>query len=824
MGGGSPTFGGPGGDQSLTGGAENWSGHLSHLVFINLLQPAGPGVRGLQRTLSDLGLSQLVTEPTHLHPTPTMLDLMITNLADSPRSAVVLPEPIADHQPVLLRAELRRQRPPPPPPVTRRRWERVDWDAMCLSFLLADWDPLYSAQTVDEKLAALMAVWDAVADEHCPMVTVRQRRPACPWLRDNPELMTAMEDRDEARRMWQRTRTPESRRTYQQLRNTVKCLLIRARRNFLCDSLVSDKQEFWSNIKRFSVQSAQGPASGDDSIRARADEFNEHFASVGPRIAAEVQRAAAPDSCGPRPPRVCSSALELCPATLPELSYAIRRMSSSRAIGIDGVPLLAVKKCFAVIGPHLLHVVNSSISTRTFPSAWKIARVVPIHKSGSQTDVNNFRPISILSVLSKVTEKVICTQLMSYLLDNALLSPCQYAYRPRHSTEDALIDAVEWISKVIDNGEVASMTTIDLSKAFDSVDHGVLLDKLEWYGVRSDWFRSYLMDRKQIVPGGSNMTLPLTHGVAQGSIVGPILFLIFINDLSSFLPHGRLLSYADDTQLLDHSPPDVISLSHLKNRVTESIRELENWFKSNSLKMNPNKTDFTLFGTKSSLQKASFFEITISDSVITPSPTLKVLGTTLDQSMTWESHISAVVRKCNAILLSLYKIRHHFTPEALVLLVQAHVFPHVLYCVSVWGGAAQCHLSRVQKVINFAARLVTGERRSARISPALESLGWPRIEEIVRRRDCEKVFSALHECDRPPALRALFVRRSQVSARETRSTAAGDLQLAKCHLSATQRTFSYRAARAWNALPPTVTAAQSRGELMRAVCQTLIVD
>ena len=455
--------------------------------------------------------------------------------------------------------------------------------------------------------------------------------------------------------------------------------------------------------------------------------------------------------------------------TLPELSNAIKCMSSSKAIGVDGVPLLAVKKCFAVIGPHLLNIVNSSITTCTFPSAWKIARVVPIHKSGDKTDLNNFRPISILSVLSKVTEKVVCMQLMSYLLDTHVLSPHQYAYRPRHSTEDALIDAAEWISKVVDNGEVASMTTIDLSKAFDSVDHGVLLDKLEWYGVRSDWFRSYLHGRKQTVPGGADLILPLTHGVAQGSIVGPILFLILINDLSAFLPHGRLLSYADDTQLLDRSPPDVISLSHLQSRVVDSMQQLQAWFQSNSLKMNPDKTNFILFGTKSSVDKASDFHITLPGSLIILSPTVEVLGITFDQCMTWEHHISVLVRKCNAILLSLYKIRHYFTPHALELLVQVHVFPHIVYCLSVWGGAAQCHLSRVQKVINFAARLVTGVRRSEHISPALKSLGWPDIGEMVRRRD--------------------------------RATAAGDLHLKRCRLSATQRTFAYRAARAWNALP-----------------------
>ena len=195
--------------------------------------------------------------------------------------------------------------------------------------------------------------------------------------------------------------------------------------------------------------------------------------------------------------------------------------------------------------------------------------------------------------------------------------------------------------------------------------------KLGWCGVLSTgWFRSYLSDRKQTVAGGSSF-LPLFHGVAQGSIVGPILFLIFINDLSSFLPHGRLLSYVDDTQLLDHPLPDPDSLSALRMRVEVSIQHLQNWFQVNGLKMNPDKTDFALFGTKASLRLAGNLRISISDSTIIPSPTVKVLGV-LDQHLNWDAHVAMVVRRCNAITASLFKIRHHLTPDVLKLLVHAH--------------------------------------------------------------------------------------------------------------------------------------------------------
>lgn len=317
---------------------------------------------------------------------------------------------------------------------------------------------------------------------------------------------------------------------------------------------------------------------------------------------------------------------------------------------------------------------------------------------------------------------------------------------------------------------------------------------------------------------GDSETLFLSHGVAQGSLIGPILFLVFINDLSCFLPHGRLLSYADDTQLLDSSPPDVIGMSSLKSRVEESIQSLQSWFQSNSLKMNPGKTDFILIGTKASIRKTADFHINISGTTIKPSTTVKALGVLLDQHLTWEAHISMITRRCNAILISLYKIRSHLSHDALKLLVAAHVFPHLYYCMSVWGGAADCHLNRLQKVQNFAARLVSGARRRDHVSPVLRALGWPDIEDMVRRHDSVNVHRALHDPESPASLRSLFTVRADVTERHTRGSASGvgTLHLPRVRLTTTQRHFSYRAASAWNSLPPAAVHAPTR-RILRSV-------
>ena len=484
-------------------------------------------------------------------------------------------------------------------------------------------------------------------------------------------------------------------------------------------------------------------------------------------------------------------------------------MSASRAVGLDEVPLQAVRECFSVIGPHLLKLINLSLATKVFPDKWKTACVVPIPKSGDPAVPSNNRPISLLSVLSKILEKVVCTQLVEYLNANVLLHPSQYAYRPRHSTEDAVLAATERLVTNTDSGFISSVTAVDLSKAFDSIDHDVLLTKLSWYGIADvDWFRSYLSDRKQIVRGGK-LTLPMTCGVPQGSILGPILFILFTNDLYGFLTYGRLISYADDTIHMDCAPPDERSLACLKARLELTMCELQSWFSANSLKMNEKKTAFMLVGSKQKLKNVTDFHLHVSGATVKASGSIKMLGVIVDSGLSWSAHVSSVVKRCNAILISLYRCRHYFTSDILKIIIQAYVFPHITYCLCVWGGTTKIQLHKIQKTINFAARIITGNKKHNSISPALNSLGWPRIEVMVAHRDVIKVFRTLMDAESPHDIRALLVPRSAVSARETRTTQRGNLQLSRHRLTSTQRTFSYRAAAAWNRLPTCVITSTS---------------
>ena len=210
------------------------------------------------------------------------------------------------------------------------------------------------------------------------------------------------------------------------------------------------------------------------------------------------------------------------------------------------------------------------------------------------------------------------------------------------------------------------------------------------------------------------------------------------------------------------------------------------------------------------------FVLRVNDVDIRPAKNIKVLGVLLDQTLSWDPHISSIIRRTNAILVSLFKIRHHLSPDILKILVQAHVLPHLQYCSSVWGGASKTCLDRLQKVVHFAARLVSGLRKYDHVTPVLAALGWPSVREMIARRDALNVHRALFAAAVPESLRAMFPSRASVSERATRAVAAGPavIELPRVRLAVARRQFPYRAAAAWNGLPREVAATASRRQLM----------
>ena len=297
-------------------------------------------------------------------------------------------------------------------------------------------------------------------------------------------------------------------------------------------------------------------------------------------------------------------------------------LGASKASGVDGITVHLIRSTFPVVAPHLLHIVNDSLVSGVLPAAWKTAIVTLLFKGGDRCEPRHFRPISILSVIGKLCERVVGNQLMSYLTEHHIICAEQHGFRPGHSTESAMLCTVNTLANNMDRGLVSTLTTTDTSKTFNSVQHSRLLDKLGWYGIDDHWFRGWLENRTQCVIGSST-PLPVTHGVVQGSTLGVILFSLCTNDLPSFIRYGQLITYADDAQFIDADTS--ANIGDLREGVESTLDTALNWFTQNRLKINPSKTDLLVVKSKRTVITENI-EIRFGSQNIRPSSSVKVLG------------------------------------------------------------------------------------------------------------------------------------------------------------------------------------------------------
>ena len=395
------------------------------------------------------------------------------------------------------------------------------------------------------------------------------------------------------------------------------------------------------------------------------------------------------------------------------------------------------------------------------------------------------------------------------------MSPTQYAYRAGHSTEGASVDVVGAISDKRDMGQVACATSCDLSKAFDCVSRDALLMKLEWYGISTHWFRDYFGGRTQSVKGSDRLE-SVNFGVVQGSILGPIVFNIFTNDLPCHLTdHCKIVSYADDSVLLHSAPPTAEGLMQLSRYVEEDLTAISTWFKLNGLKANPAKTEMSIFGTPTAVKKVSEFGVVFDGVHLTPNDHMNILGVTIDQTLSMEKQTAEVVRRCYGVLFTIQKLANTVPASTMKALVQTLVLPHVTYCLPAWAPPTCFLRQRVEKVLNFAARVVTKKRKYDHITEARQQLNWLSFDAIIQQRDCVLIHRLINQAEAPDNLRSLIEYRADVSERTTRASSDSVLNTRRCRLEATRRTVPVRPIQTWNGLPSELRQIGSSGAFKR---------
>ena len=369
-------------------------------------------------------------------------------------------------------------------------------------------------------------------------------------------------------------------------------------------------------------------------------------------------------------PRDLTSGLNKTQFTIPHITpqkveELLQHMPSHKANGSDGLGAKILKAAAPAISMPLSRLINRCIDTGTFPSAWKSAKVTPIYKGqGSKEDKNNYRPISVLPLLSKIFEKHVHQALYSYMRSNNLLYNLQSGFRRSHSTETALVRLIDQLLLDMDKDQVSGLVFIDYKKAFDLIDHDILLSKLETYGVAPKellLFKDYLKGRRQsvVIDGVQSEYRLITHGVPQGSVLGPLLFIIFVNDLPHAVSRSIVDIYADDTTL--STSAQVFDLPAIQQRLQDDINKIADWTSENRMVLNATKTKSLLVTGKRLEKKALDKDLKIScnGTEIEQVTSQKLLGVKLDSHLSFTEHIDGVCKKVSQRIAVLKKIKRN---------------------------------------------------------------------------------------------------------------------------------------------------------------------
>ena len=429
-----------------------------------------------------------------------------------------------------------------------------------------------------------------------------------------------------------------------------------------------------------------------------------------------------------------------------EIENIISSLNPRKALGPNSIPtdiLFLLKKDIS----HPLSIIfNISFSTGTYPEILKLAKTIPIYKKGSKVSTGNYRPISLLSNINKILEKLMFNRVYKFLEDQKCIYNLQFGFRKKHSTNHALIEITESIRKALDNNRYACGIFIDLQKAFDTVNHTILINKLNYYGIRgigNNWFKSYLSNRTQYVStqGFDSEIMEINHGVPQGSILGPLLFLIYINDLHKAIRHSSVYHFADDTNLLNINT----SPKKMQKQINYDLKCLYKWLLANKISLNCFKTELIFFH-KPGYPILNFdFKIKLNGHKITPTDHIKYLGIYLDSTLSGKHHCEILGNKLKRANGMLSKVRHYVPKEELKSIYYAIFSSHMVYGCQIWGQSRSTHVDKISKLQNRALRIINFKDRNASANPIYISDNIIKLQDFVKLQDCLFVYDYLND-------------------------------------------------------------------------------
>lgn len=690
-----------------------------------------------------------ITLPTRLdqrYNSASLIDNIFLKLGEVSLTATsgILTSKFSDHQPYFTCLDLTKKHTKPPKYVKITKNSPDDIKGFCDELGNINFEEkLDTCPEADpnENYNIFTELVNAAKEKHMPCMLVRYRK----YLHKNSKWITfgiikSIEYRDNLHIKMNNTRSETERAILKRNLSTYNGILKKTIReaksyyyNNCFNNLKHDIKKTWTKIdeilnrrKSYSTFPEHFNVNGKliTDKKEIANNFNKFFTTIGPELADKIGTTTSTftDYLDEKN----EAKLILNPVSDKDVAKVIDGLQTKTSFGYDSISSKLIKIMKPVVISALTIIINQSLKRGIFPDKLKIARVIPLYKKDDDKLFTNYRPISLLPTFSKIFEKIIANQFKDYFEQNQYFYKGQYGFRTNHSTELAAIDLIEKIISNMDNGRTPLCIFIDMSKAFDTLNHNILINKLKHYGINNialNLISSYLTNRRQYVDFNgieSNYEL-LTTGVPQGSVLGPLLFLIYINDIVKASKFFDYTLFADDTSLSTTLKIQENNPEHVINRELGCISE---WLKANKLSLNVGKTKYMVFHQRN--KPIIYPKITLEDTEIECVESFNFLGITIDKQLTWKDHLNKIATKISRINGILNKLKHYLPEFIKVTIYNTLILPHLMYGVLLWGHKWK----KIEIIQKKSIRIITLSKYNSHTEPLFKNLSLLRIEDI----------------------------------------------------------------------------------------------
>lgn len=745
--------------------------------------------------LHGYNLEQIVNNNTRTNKnSSSLIDLII--VSNSELFDPVLQEPmheISDHDLVYVNANVKVLKSPPKL-FSFRNFKYFQLEEFQQTLESKNWQMLYNVDEVESKVSLLTQNIINSFDIHAPIMTVKVSKPKSPWITDVIKIM--IRERNKLLTKFKKTKQPDHWEAYKTMRNYVVNAIRQEKQAYLNNICrTGDSKQIWNTLDRLNIHSKANKLDLPQNL-SDVEQINNFFTSgMNFNLPISVETINKYNTS-----RLGDNFFTFREITENDIFIALKSLKTNCS-GHEGLTRQMINICCPFIVPYLCHIFNSCLASGYFPKSWKKAIVLPLPKVNQPESFSDLRPISLLPVLSKLFEKILHRQMFCFMNNNNLLAKYQSGFRKGYSSVTALLNVQDDILTAVDKGMTTALVLLDYSKAFDTIDHSLLCAKLHYYGFSDSavsFIRNYLTERFQAVKLKSSISgeVMLSKGVPQGSVLGPLLFIIFTSDMGDNLKYCKHHQYADDTQLYISFNKD--TAYEKQCNLNADLDNIYTYSICNGLKINPTKSAVIFFGPHK-LWANDNFKLRMSNSALNSDKEVKNLGIIFDNELRFRAHIAKILQKCYMSLRHLFRNRNIINFKFKIALCESLVLSHLNYGDIIYCFALdQMSQLRLQKIQNTCIRFIYSLRSYDHVSHKLKELKWLNIKNRQKHHLGMFIFKTL-KTGVPCYLKEKLEFRHTLHNSNLRVNY--NLNIPKHRTSLYRRSFSYSAANVFNKFP-----------------------